>query len=236
MILHLPTEILFIPHIMGVPFRAWQTFRRPTQAICSWLALANPQRSMATPNCRWAMAITAFMPTWANTLIRLSDCDQWRHHYKRNRRSVALWSILCHTARPDGFGDDAGPRHWRTGHLHGLCHLAQRDANHDGVMDTSFSGPDNTSQEKPMEFWVNDGDDTQGGVDVENDRGGSTNYMDAQIDWQRDLENFGRLWICGVPSSRLPKAIPSRCGGILSVARPPSICSAQSKPTAASAT
>jgi hypothetical protein len=78
------------------------------------------------------------------------------------------------------------------------------DANHDGTMDTSFSGPDNTSQEKPMEFWVNDGYDTQGGVDVRNDRGGNTNYMDAQINWQRDLENFGRLWIYGVP--KLPSS------------------------------
>lgn len=77
------------------------------------------------------------------------------------------------------------------------------DANHDGAMDTSFSGPDYTSSAKPMEFWVNNGWDDQRGVDQPSYKG-YTNYADGQIEWQRDLENFGRLWICGVP--RLPSS------------------------------
>jgi len=33
------------------------------------------------------------------------------------------------------------------------------DANHDGIMDTSFTGPDQTSPSRPFRFWVNDVDD-----------------------------------------------------------------------------
>jgi hypothetical protein len=72
------------------------------------------------------------------------------------------------------------------------------DKNHDGVMDLSFSGADATSQASPMKFWVNSGWDNQSGIDLPNY--GNTNYMDGQINWARDLENFARLWVCGVPS------------------------------------
>jgi hypothetical protein len=76
------------------------------------------------------------------------------------------------------------------------------DANHDGNMDLSFGGPDNTSQSNPMRFWVNnDSDYTE---DSANDPGHDAKYMKDCDDWgigsQRDLEDFARLWICGVPA------------------------------------
>jgi hypothetical protein len=82
------------------------------------------------------------------------------------------------------------------------CASLQVDKNHDGVMDFSFSGADATAQGSPMEYWVNSGWDDQNGVDRPNY--GNTNYMDAMINWPRDLENFARLWVCGVPA--LPSA------------------------------
>ena len=82
------------------------------------------------------------------------------------------------------------------------CVSLNVDANHDGNMDLSFNGPDATSQSSPMEFWVNSGWDDQNGVDRPNY--GNTNYMDAMINWPRDLENFARLWVCGMPA--LPSA------------------------------
>jgi hypothetical protein len=82
------------------------------------------------------------------------------------------------------------------------CASMNVDKNHDGIMDLSFSGHDATAAGNPMGFWVNSGWDDQNGVDRPNY--GNTNYMDGQIEWQRDLENFARLWICGVPP--LPSA------------------------------
>jgi hypothetical protein len=82
------------------------------------------------------------------------------------------------------------------------CVSLNVDKNHDGVMDLSFNGEDATSQSSPMEFWVNSGWDDQNGVDRPNY--GNTNYMDAMINWPRDLENFARLWVCGMPA--LPSA------------------------------
>jgi hypothetical protein len=77
------------------------------------------------------------------------------------------------------------------------------DANHDGTMDTTFNGPDATSQARPMECWVNDGHD-QPGVNGNLDTDlevppASTNYTAGKITCPRDLENFFRLWICGLP-------------------------------------
>jgi hypothetical protein len=82
------------------------------------------------------------------------------------------------------------------------CVSLNVDKNHDGNMDLNFSGADATSQGSPMEFWVNSGWDDQNGVDRPNY--GNTNYMDAMINWPRDLENFARLWVCGLPT--LPSA------------------------------
>ncbi|HEY3761543.1 MAG TPA: alpha/beta hydrolase [Verrucomicrobiae bacterium] len=89
------------------------------------------------------------------------------------------------------------------------CVSLNVDANHDGNMDLTFGGTDATSQANPMEFWIDDGSDVPGA-------GGNPDY-DApvppaspncvlapfgqnQIKCPRDLENFARLWICGVPS------------------------------------
>jgi hypothetical protein len=79
----------------------------------------------------------------------------------------------------------------------------QLDANHDGTMDTSLNGPDATSQASPMEFWVNDGHDQQGiNGNLDTDLQvppASMNYSTNEITCPRDLENFARLRICGVP-------------------------------------
>lgn len=84
------------------------------------------------------------------------------------------------------------------------CVSLQVDKNHDGVMDTLFNGSDATSQANPMEFWVNDGCDVpgvNGGYDQDLQiPPNPTNYLNDRITCQRDLENFGRLWICGMPS------------------------------------
>ncbi len=75
------------------------------------------------------------------------------------------------------------------------------DANHDGTIDRTITGSDNTSYKKPFTFWVNNDDDFIGiGKDI--DYGGD--YLDGKITSERDLEDFARLWISGVPS--LPAA------------------------------
>jgi hypothetical protein len=82
------------------------------------------------------------------------------------------------------------------------CVSMNVDKNHDGTIDTSYTGADATSLDSPMEFWVN------GGSDQPNANGGedkmvppaSPNYTVGQITCPRDLENFGRLWICGMPA------------------------------------
>lgn len=105
------------------------------------------------------------------------------------------------------------------------------DGNHDGVMDLSFNGPDNTSPSSYYQFWINNNYDRW---DYDADDG--TNYMDdvqagdntdpAQnldpndpdcnytvngyrvIPDNRDLEDFARLWVCGVTSNLLA-ALPA---------------------------
>jgi hypothetical protein len=78
------------------------------------------------------------------------------------------------------------------------------DKNHDGTMDLSFNGPDATSQASPMECWVNDGHDQPGtGGNLDTDLEvppAEANYLAGQITCPRDLENFFRLWVCGVPA------------------------------------
>jgi hypothetical protein len=78
----------------------------------------------------------------------------------------------------------------------------QLDVNHDGQIDLSFSGPDNTSQARPFVFWINND------ADVFASTGGEDrNYPDSLADYRelfigssRDLEDFARLWVCGVPA------------------------------------
>jgi pimeloyl-ACP methyl ester carboxylesterase len=85
----------------------------------------------------------------------------------------------------------------------------QLDVNHDGVMDLSFGGPDNTSANRPFVFWVNNDRDYSGnsadyGHEVKLE---GTNavlfYGDGYgqgIGSHRDMEDLARLWICGMPA------------------------------------
>ncbi len=83
------------------------------------------------------------------------------------------------------------------------CFSEQVDKNSDGTMDLSFNGPDATSQASPYKIWVNSGHDEPGSNgNLDKDLPvppNSTNYTLGEITCQRDLENFFRLWICGVP-------------------------------------
>jgi len=88
------------------------------------------------------------------------------------------------------------------------CVSMNVDANHDGNMDLSFNGPDATSQASPDKVWVNNGyilPGSNGNLDQDkplplNDPN-SANSAYGTITCQRDLENFFRLWICGLPSA-----------------------------------
>jgi len=95
---------------------------------------------------------------------------------------------------------DTGER--GTGIVH--CVSLNVDKNHDGNMDLSFNGPDATSQASPMIAWVNNGHcvaDSSGGLDRDLVvPPAMPNYAAGQITCQRDLENFFRLWVCGLPS------------------------------------
>ena len=102
------------------------------------------------------------------------------------------------------------------------------DANHDGTMNTNLTGADTTSQANPYVFWCNnnfdrwhsvDGSDNeQDDLDVQYGYGPSgpfaipdCNYTaggQRMIPCARDLEDFARLWICGVTSNLLG-ALPS---------------------------
>ena len=78
----------------------------------------------------------------------------------------------------------------------------QLDVNHDGVMDTSFAGPDNTSPSQPFVFWVNNDCDWE---TTASDPGKDLDIPDPDcsglaIRSPRDLEDYARLWICGVPA------------------------------------
>jgi Alpha/beta hydrolase of unknown function (DUF900) len=77
----------------------------------------------------------------------------------------------------------------------------QLDVNHDGNMDLSFGGPDNTSPARPFTFWLNNDDD---GVGIGNEIDFGTNSaladcFQGKIRSQRNLEDFARLQICGLP-------------------------------------
>jgi hypothetical protein len=90
------------------------------------------------------------------------------------------------------------------GDLQGECliHIIklELDVNHDGVIDRSFSGPDNTSYDRPFRFWINNDCDSLYGTE--------RNQPSVPDSWDdviyaattRDLEDFARLWISGLPS------------------------------------
>jgi len=101
------------------------------------------------------------------------------------------------------------------------------DLNHDGVMDLSFNGLDNTSPSIFYPFWVNnnydrstpDADDNtnyEDDVQIASNPGTSiaepdcnysnrlaNGYSYRAIPTKRDLEDFTRLWVCGVTSNLL---------------------------------
>lgn len=84
------------------------------------------------------------------------------------------------------------------------CISLQVDKNHDGTMDLNFFGQDTTSQGDPMEFWVNNGCDVMGvngNYDQDLAPPATPNYTLNKITCQRDLENFARLWVCGLPAA-----------------------------------
>lgn len=91
----------------------------------------------------------------------------------------------------------------------------QLDANHDGNMDLSYFGQDYVPAyppdtwgsfqtfPQPNKFWVNNGYDESGtGGNLDRDLPvppNPMNYSLGKITCQRDLENFARLWVCGLP-------------------------------------
>ncbi len=100
----------------------------------------------------------------------------------------------------------------------------QLDVNHDGVMDLSFGGLDNTSAERPFVFWANNDYDR-----LAFDQDDGTNYDDSitaaqamnipdynykdytgarVIPTQRDLQDYTRLWVCGITSNLLATLPP----------------------------
>jgi len=106
------------------------------------------------------------------------------------------------------------------------------DVNHDGVMDMSVSGPDNTSASSPFTFWENNNYDryvldTDDGDFYDDDVASNTsaawcpyvsvptpdcNYLDGAghriIPCARDLQDFTRLWIAGITTNLLA-ALPA---------------------------
>jgi len=81
----------------------------------------------------------------------------------------------------------------------------QLDVNHDGTMDLSFGGPDNTDQSRPFVFWINNDHDVMSymgdsGEDVEPTSATEYDCNLLVIPSMRDLEDWARLWVCGVPA------------------------------------
>ena len=105
------------------------------------------------------------------------------------------------------------------------------DANHDGTIDPAWNGPDFTSPSRPYVFWANNNYDRW-----DYDSADSTNYMDdvqsgdgSDLDRNldpddpdcnyvvggvrvipdtRDLEDFARLWVCGITTNLLAELPP----------------------------
>lgn len=97
------------------------------------------------------------------------------------------------------------------------------DVNHDGVIDLSFGGPDNTSPGRPFVFWCNNNydrwdndsifhnqeqdDQIVASCPFTNQPTPDCNYRDQfgqrVIPCTRDLEDFARLWVCGVTDNLL---------------------------------
>jgi len=111
------------------------------------------------------------------------------------------------------------------------CVSLALDANHDGNMDLSWSGPDATSESSPYVFWANNNydrftlDDDDGiyyddDVPISSPAANSLytgkptpdcNFQDGAgnrvIPCARDLQDFFRLWVCGITTNLL-NALP----------------------------
>ena len=102
----------------------------------------------------------------------------------------------------------------------------QLDANHDGNMDLSWNGTDVTSTNSPFVFWANNNydrftldaddqieydDDVQIGGDyfTQNTPVPDYNFKDGAghrvIPCARDLQDFFRLWVCGIDTNLIAK-------------------------------
>lgn len=115
----------------------------------------------------------------------------------------------------------------------GIVHVVKLvlDVNHDGVMDLSSTGPDNTTANTPYVFWENnnydrytlDADDSafyDDDVEVDgcpytpNTATPDCNYLNGSgqrvISCPRDLQDFARLWIAGMTTNLLA-ALPAGC-------------------------
>lgn len=106
------------------------------------------------------------------------------------------------------------------------------DANHDGTIDPTWNGPDYVSQSRPFVFWLNNNyDRTNWDIDdatfYEDDVASNSvsayslytgqpvpdseyrdSYGNRIIPTERDLEDYARLWICGL-TSNLVSSLPS---------------------------
>jgi hypothetical protein len=80
----------------------------------------------------------------------------------------------------------------------------QLDVNHDGAMDLSYAGPDNSPYDRPFLFWVNDDTDmasgTPGSVDEDVNWPTLPDWACGAMTSQRDLEDYARVWIVGLPA------------------------------------
>ena len=104
------------------------------------------------------------------------------------------------------------------GNIQGTCVIdiirLSLDVNHDGIMDETYTGPDNTGPGAPFVFWANNNYDQwttnllNGSTPFENDIESAT-QMDCDytvdgnraIPCPRDLEDFARLWVSGVSNA-----------------------------------
>ncbi len=75
------------------------------------------------------------------------------------------------------------------------------DVNHDGEIDPTFAGPDNTSPSRPFRFWLNnDLDLNDKDIQTLPPPNGLHDFDSGMITCARGLEDFARLWISGMPT------------------------------------
>ena len=70
------------------------------------------------------------------------------------------------------------------------------DANHNGIMESSFFAADNTSEAKPFVFWINNDTDAD---NQDSPVPAGPDHNNEFIESERDLEDFARLWWNSVP-------------------------------------